>query len=277
MIPNAFITAWAARAPWPYPYQVEQDLILSRLMVEIANDELLKRELRLRGGTCLHKLHLARAWRYSEDLDYVRSTHSGIKPYVQALRRITAEVGFESVSVTQSGQMVHVVLDAEPTIQPGRIRVKIETNIAETAPHQPPITIRYRVDSPWWKGEAEIVTFELAELLGTKVRALYQRSRGRDLFDLWICLTTAAVDDEAVVAGFHHYMGDRAFSYPELARNLAAKLADPEFRNDMNELVAELPAGYLAEAAADLFMARIGSRLKNAPLLAEVESGRWRQ
>ena len=59
MIPHAFITAWTARAPWPYPYQVEQDLILSRLMIEIANHELLGRELRLRGGTCLHKLHLA--------------------------------------------------------------------------------------------------------------------------------------------------------------------------------------------------------------------------
>ena len=277
MIPNAFITAWAARAPWPYPYQVEQDMILSRLMIEIANDELLGRELRLRGGTCLHKLHLARAWRYSEDLDYVRSTHSGIKPYVEALRRIAVELGFESVSVAQSGQMVHVVLDAEPTIQPGRIRIKIETNIAETAPHRPPVTIHHRVDSPWWRGEAEIATFELDEMLGTKVRALYQRSRGRDLFDLWICLTTTTVDDDTVVAAFHYYMGDRAFSYPELARNLAAKLADPDFRADMNELVAELPAGYLAEDAADLFMTRIGSRLKSAPVLAEVEAGRWRR
>ena len=145
MIPNAFITAWAGQAPWPYPFQVEQDLILSRLMIEIANDELLGRELRVRGGTCLHKLQLARAWRYSEDLDYVRSTHSRIKPYVQALRRIAAELGFENVSVTQSGQMVHVVLDAEPTIQPGRIRVKVETNIAEISPHQPPVTIHHRV------------------------------------------------------------------------------------------------------------------------------------
>lgn len=277
MIPDAFIISWAAQAPWPYPYQVEQDLILSRLMIEIANDELLGPELRLRGGTCLHKLHLAAAWRHSEDLDYVRSTHSGIKPYVQALRRIASELNFENVSVAQAGQMVHVTLDAEPTIQPGRIRLKIETNVAETTPHQPPITIHHRVDSPWWRGEAEIATFKLEEMLGTKVRALYQRSKGRDLFDLWICLTTMTIDDDAVIAAFHHYMGDHAFSYPELAQNLVAKLADPDFRNDMNELVAELPAGYLTEDAADLFMKRIGSKLKNAPALAEVGAGCWRR
>jgi len=58
VIPQPFITEWSARAPWRSDGQIEQDLILSRLIVEIANDELLARELAFRGGTCLHKLHL---------------------------------------------------------------------------------------------------------------------------------------------------------------------------------------------------------------------------
>ena len=69
MIPQAQITHWAAGAPWPTRQQVEQDLILSRLIVEIANHPLLGGELAFRGGTCLHKLHLPAALRYSEDLD----------------------------------------------------------------------------------------------------------------------------------------------------------------------------------------------------------------
>ena len=60
--------------------------MLSRLIVEIAQHELLGGELAFRGGTCLHKLHLPEPLRYSEDLDYVRRTHSGIKPYLTALR-----------------------------------------------------------------------------------------------------------------------------------------------------------------------------------------------
>jgi predicted nucleotidyltransferase component of viral defense system len=55
---------------------------LSRLTVEIAKDSLLGDELVIRGGTCLHKLHLAQPLRYSEDLDYVRRTRSGIGRYL---------------------------------------------------------------------------------------------------------------------------------------------------------------------------------------------------
>jgi hypothetical protein len=86
LIPRAQITEWAARAPWPTEADVEQDLVLSRLMVQIANDELLRDELAIRGGTCLHKLHLPQPLRYSEDLDYVRRTHSGIAADLPAAR-----------------------------------------------------------------------------------------------------------------------------------------------------------------------------------------------
>lgn len=93
MIAQAYLNQWATRAPWPVPAQVEQDLVLSRLIVEIAQHDLLGSELALRGGTCLHKLHLPQPLRYSEDLDYVRRTHSGIKPYLTALRDIATRVG----------------------------------------------------------------------------------------------------------------------------------------------------------------------------------------
>jgi hypothetical protein len=76
VIPRPYITEWSTRAPWPSESQIEQDLILSRLIVEIANDELLAGELAFRGGTCLHKLHLPRAARWSEDLDYTRTALS---------------------------------------------------------------------------------------------------------------------------------------------------------------------------------------------------------
>ena len=78
MIPRAAITEWGRVVPWPTVEQVEQDLLLSRLIIEIANDDYLGDELVFRGGTCLHKLHAPKPLRYSEDLDYVRSTGGGI-------------------------------------------------------------------------------------------------------------------------------------------------------------------------------------------------------
>jgi hypothetical protein len=69
VIPAAAITAWSAHAPWATLAQIEQDLILCRLIVEIAQDLILCRliveiaqdptlgqQLAMRGGTCLHKL-----------------------------------------------------------------------------------------------------------------------------------------------------------------------------------------------------------------------------
>jgi hypothetical protein len=58
VIAQAYLNEWASQAPWPQQAQVEQDLVLSRLIVEIARHDLLGGELTFRGGTCLHKLHL---------------------------------------------------------------------------------------------------------------------------------------------------------------------------------------------------------------------------
>ena len=41
------------------------------------------------------------------------------------------------------------------------------------------------MDSPWFTGATDIITYELDELMATKLRALYQRRKGRDLFDIW--------------------------------------------------------------------------------------------
>jgi predicted nucleotidyltransferase component of viral defense system len=277
LIPAANITAWRQQAPWPEDNQVEQDLILSRMMIEIADNELLGPELAFRGGTCLHKLHLPAPLRYSEDLDYVRRTKSGIKDHLSALREIAGNLGLEEHGTQFSGQMVHAAFDAVPTSGVGRIRVKVEINIAEIDSRFPRIVIPMSVDSPWWRGDAEIVTFSLEELTGTKLRALCQRSKGRDLFDLWLVLTGLDPDDEKIASSFHHYMGSAAFTFPELSLNLSAKLADRDFSADLTQLVANAPEVYDSGEAADLVMERLGPYLRNAPEQAAIANGAWRR
>jgi predicted nucleotidyltransferase component of viral defense system len=269
VIDRPALTAWRSRAPWPDRVQVEQDLLLSRLMIEIARDELLGPELAMRGGTCFHKLHLPTALRYSEDLDYVRSTHTGVGPYAHALTRIAEEVGL-AVSSQRSGQLVHVQLEGQPTEGLGRIRLKVEINIAETESFEPRKSIHHAVESSWWSGRADILTFEAEELLATKLRALYQRSKGRDLFDLWLGLTVLGVNPERVVGGLQHYMRGAAFSFPELRNNLTLKLADPSFRRDLDALVASMPAGYEPDSAGNVVVRELGGRLRNAPPLEEI-------
>jgi len=69
MIPKIYITQWKKNAPWNNDYQVEQDLVIERALVEIFSDSELKEQLAFRGGTALHKLFLKPQARYSEDID----------------------------------------------------------------------------------------------------------------------------------------------------------------------------------------------------------------
>ena len=275
MIPRAFLTEWQRRVPWPEPYQVEQDLILSRLMIEIARNELLGSELVRRGGTCLHKLHLAEPWRYSDDLDYVRRTRSGIKPVIDELRQIAERVGLSVHGSRQSASMFHLILDADATAG-GRVRIKVETNIAETSFFKDVIGLDHEVDSRWWTGKTTIPTFALDELMATKLRALYQRRKGRDLFDLWLVLTAVDVSPTEIVVGLRHYMQDAVFTYPQLRLNLLGKLADAGFRSDLDAIVAAMPNAYDVDVAATLVMEKLGALLDNAPPPEEIGGGGWR-
>jgi hypothetical protein len=108
-------------------------------------------------------------------------------------------------------------------------------------------------------------------------RALYQRRKGRDLFDLWHVLTELQVDPEQVVQAMARYMGADTFSFPQLRANLRGKLEHPDFRDDLRVLVVEAPDTYDLTGAADLLMERLGPHLKNAPDRSEIANGAWRR
>ena len=74
MIPFDYITEWRAEAPWIDDAQVEQDLVISRALVEIFSHPVLAEALALRGGAALSKLQLRPPARYSEDIDLVQTT-----------------------------------------------------------------------------------------------------------------------------------------------------------------------------------------------------------
>jgi len=86
MIPQLNLIAWGNVAPWPSLRQIEQDLLISRAIIEIFADPFLNQELRFRGGTALNKLHFPAPLRYSEDIDLVRTTAGGIGPILDQLR-----------------------------------------------------------------------------------------------------------------------------------------------------------------------------------------------
>ncbi len=89
---------------------------------------------------------------------------------------------------------------------PIRLRLKVEINSREHFRIYDMQRIPFTVTSRWFNGSCDIHTYELDELLGTKMRALYQRKKGRDLFDLAMGLKKSSVDADRIVAAFSEYM-----------------------------------------------------------------------
>jgi len=251
------IAAWGIAHPWASADQVEQDLLLSRAICAIADDPYLGRELLFRGGTALHKLHLPHPLRYSEDLDYVRTTAGGIAQLTGALLDLGNDLGFQVKSkITE-----HPKVYWRTTSQAGNpLRIKVEVNTHERSPALPAIRVPFAVRSPWWSGTVEVPTFQLPELIATKLRALYQRSKGRDLFDMWLALTQTPLNPAHVLAAFEPYR-PAGYTSRTATANLDAKLADPDFRHDLDQVAAQPPIPYDPDAAAKLIADTLLSRL----------------
>lgn len=257
MIPRAVITEWSQYAKWPTPEQVEQDLLLSRVLVAIYNDPMLSKELVFRGGTCLHKLYLPTARRYSEDLDFVRRSAGPIAPITQSLTALGEAIGFE-VSTRISAQPKVYLRTLSATDMP--LRIKLEMNTHERSPARPLAAVPHVVSSSWWSGEAEVMTFQPEELVATKIRAIFQRKKGRDLFDLWLALTELQLAPDAILAAYSIYAPE-GLTANRSVRDLRDKIQDRTFRNDLAALVDPWPDGYSIETAAELVIETLLSRI----------------
>lgn len=240
MIPKPYIAKWQEYAPWKEFSQVEQDLIISRTLVEIFSDEYLRENLAFRGGTALHKLYLNPAPRYSEDIDLVQIKPGPIKPIMERIDKVVTF--FEEKRTTQvRGHGAKALYRFTSEYEEIRLRLKLEINCKEHFNVLDWVSFPFEVKSEWFSGKAEIRTYNINELLGTKLRALYQRSKGRDLFDLDYSRQNIDLDIEQIINCFKKYItfatGNRPPSKKEFLLNMEEKEANAEFSGDMEALL----------------------------------------
>ncbi len=266
MIPADFIAEWRAHTRWPTDEQVEQDLVLCRALVTIFEDAELAGTVALRGGTALHKLHLSPARRYSEDIDLVQLRPGPIGPTIDRLRaRLDSWLGEPK---RERGEGVRLVYRFESELPPVvRLRLKIETNTREHFAVRGTTNRPFAVESRWWRGHAEVTTFQIEELLGTKLRALFQRKKGRDLFDLSVALEAGA-DPSAIVDIFSVYAkhGGHHITRALFEENMAGKIGLPAFTDDILRL---LPPGVTFEVTE-------GAERVQRELIARLPGDPWK-
>ena len=240
MIPRAYLQEWSAKAPWPDLRQVEQDLIISRALCDLFNAPALAGKIVFRGGTAINKLLFRRPLRYSEDIDLVQTEPEPIGPTVDAIRNALSWLG--KCKRNQAGHSMHLTFRFTPEVAPDTVlKLKVEINTRE---HGSLLGIKkypFEVVNGWYQSKAEIVSFDPEELFGTKLRALLQRRKGRDLFDLNEGLKQLDLDLNKVIACFDYYLAleGNPISRADAEQRMLGKLT----RNLTEDIDPLLPAG----------------------------------
>jgi predicted nucleotidyltransferase component of viral defense system len=236
VIPMSNLTEWSTHAPWPDLRQVEQDLIISRALCDLFNSASLKGKIAFRGGTAINKLLFKQPLRYSEDIDLVQIQAEPIGPTVDAIRSELSWLG--KCNREQAGHSMHLYYKFSPEADPSsKLKLKVEINTRE---HKPLYGIKdypFELTNGWHTAKATIASFEPEEMFGTKLRALLQRQKNRDLFDLYEGMVQLKMDYDKLLECFDHYL---ALQEATITRANAEQIMLKKLSRSLTEDIAPL-------------------------------------
>ena len=263
MIPEYCLTEWRQQVPWVEDYQVEQDLIISRALVSLYENPKIKDNLVFRGGTALHKLYIKPAARYSEDIDLVQIKSEPMGEILNEIRSSLSWLGEPARKLTERSAKLFYRYTANDNTQK---KLKIEINTTEHFHIFDFVDYEFSVANSWFTGQSALRTYQLNELMGTKIRALYQRRKGRDLFDLWIVLKDNLIDADVVLKVFlaHCNKDNQNITRALFEKNLHEKIRFDDFRHDIVDLLAD-SSGWSFDRAYDVVKDKLICLLPGEP------------
>jgi predicted nucleotidyltransferase component of viral defense system len=247
VIPRAYVQEWSATTPWPDPRQVEQDLIICRALCDIFNEPFLAEHLSFRGGTAINKLLFRAPLRYSEDIDLVQTRAEPIGKTVDAIR--DALSWLSPCRRRTAGHSTHLIFSFTPEADSAApLKLKVEINTREHGNELGSRRYPFAVHNGWYDGSSSLVSFEPEELFATKLRALLQRRKSRDLFDLNEGLLQLHLDPERLVACFGRYLAHEG--HP-ITRAMAEERMLAKLTQSLNDDIAPLLAADVVYGAAE--------------------------
>lgn len=268
MISQKYIQAWKSQCPWPQPSQVEQDLIISRALCELYSDEKIRDALAFRGGTSLQKIFFKEATRYSEDIDLVQIPKEPLGPVVDLIRsKLDGWLGKPTIDWKTARVTMRYRYESEST-PAEQMKLKVEINTGEHLCVLGYQHIPFQMKSDWYSGSCEITTYHLEEIMGTKLRALYQRKKGRDLYDFGkVFEHFPKISNDKVVESFLTYMkhGGVKVSRAEFEEAIHKKRSDPAYRKDIAPLLSVEMAEFDVDQAFDDLLDRLVSKIPGEP------------
>jgi predicted nucleotidyltransferase component of viral defense system len=175
---------------------VEKDYVLGWLLAGIGAHPVLGSSWVFKGGTCLKKCYIE-TYRFSEDLDFTVLEGGPLAPddllpvLLEMLDKVEQESGLELMARLPVVRLRPDGRSAEgriyyrgPRGAPGEARVKLDLTYDEVVVEPPVdrlITHAYEDELP---APATVRCYAFAEVFAEKLRALAQRTRPRDLYDV---------------------------------------------------------------------------------------------
>lgn len=186
MIPGREVRVWADEQGLPNLTLAEQDYRLVRILETIYADEFLTSRLGMKGGTAMNKLYLRETPRLSVDLDF---NHLGPKQEVLRERKEIRErltkllqVQDPSYRIKSKRRYGQTTLTVKYRAVTGADqRLKIEISHVERFPILGGLALKLEAPNTSFK----VTSYRLEELVATKLRALFERYKGRDIYDLY--------------------------------------------------------------------------------------------
>lgn len=268
MIPKAYLNEWRQVVPWSQDEMIEQDLVISRLLVELFNHPHITNAVAFRGGTALYKLFSVDPIRYSEDIDLVQINAEPIGETITAIRSVVDPL-LGSPLRKRSKNLFTLTYEIQTKNSATLQKLKIEINTRE---HFSVFGWRQKefiVNSSWYSGNTQIQSYQYDELLGTKIRAFYERDKGRDLFDIWYALQQDHFNPKRAVKAFLEYTNrqNKSITRAMFEKNFSEKLDSGLFTQDISPLLAPTITWDFEKATVEVFEKIItlipGNRWKN--------------
>lgn len=183
------------------PQIIEKDYVLGWVLAGIARDEELSRSWLFKGGTCLKKCFFE-TYRFSEDLDFTVTESAQLdRDFLFGKFKALAAWLYDMTGIELPAEQLRFdVYDLKTGGRAGEGRITYRGPIAPRGGSLPRIKLDLTADervvlpsimraiahpySDAPEGGIEVRCYAFQELFGEKVRALAQRARPRDLYDV---------------------------------------------------------------------------------------------
>lgn len=170
----------------------EREIILAYVLRILADAGLLD-QLAFKGGTAIRKLHLGGIGRFSLDLDFTALRDTEPDSLVLDLVGVLHEQTHYGLTFMVPSPDYYATADscgAEMTyhhdwVTAGRFGVQISFRAPPLLPVEPAPLLRERYFDWMEVQPPTVLALDLHEVIGEKIRAAAQRSRVRDLYDLY--------------------------------------------------------------------------------------------